>query len=104
MCGKAKEAGKCPSYTGLVLTFVHNYNIDNINKPAPGVERIFYRQLDTDPLILNNQRPHYCCMLQSGSLFQAQLAESGLRRPLPRQARSGQSPPLTLSMFKSQLG
>ena len=36
MCGKAKEAGKCPSYTGLVLTFVHNYNIDNINKPAPG--------------------------------------------------------------------
>ena len=33
VCGKAKEAGKHPSYVGLVLTLVHNYNID-INKPV----------------------------------------------------------------------
>ena len=31
VCGKAKEAGKHPSYTSLVLTLVHNYNLD-INK------------------------------------------------------------------------
>ena len=30
---KAKEAGKHPSYVALVLTMVHNYNID-INKPV----------------------------------------------------------------------
>jgi len=35
VCGKAKEAGKHPSYVGLVLTLVHNYNID-INKPVLG--------------------------------------------------------------------
>ena len=35
ICGKAKEAGKHPSYVGLVLTLVHNYNID-INKPVLG--------------------------------------------------------------------
>ena len=33
ICGKAKEAGKHPSYTSLVLTLVHNYNVD-INKPV----------------------------------------------------------------------
>merc|ERR1712126_209834 len=33
ICGKAKEAGKHPSYTSLVLTLVHNYNMD-INKPV----------------------------------------------------------------------
>ena len=32
VCQKAKEAGKHPSYTGLVLSLVHNYNLD-INKP-----------------------------------------------------------------------
>lgn len=32
ICGKAKEAGKHPSYTTLVLTLIHNYNVD-INKP-----------------------------------------------------------------------
>ena len=32
ICGKAKEAGKHPSYTTLVLTSIHNYNVD-INKP-----------------------------------------------------------------------
>ena len=35
VCGKAKEAGKHPSYVSLVLTLVHNYNID-INKPVLG--------------------------------------------------------------------
>ena len=35
VCGKAKEAGKHPSYVPLVLTLVHNYNID-INKPVLG--------------------------------------------------------------------
>merc|ERR1719282_2096279 len=33
ICVKAKEAGKHPSYTSLVLTLVHNYNMD-INKPV----------------------------------------------------------------------
>ena len=33
VCEKAKEAGKHPSYTGLVLSLVHNYNLD-INKPV----------------------------------------------------------------------
>jgi len=33
ICGKAKEAGKHPSYTTLVLTLIHNYNVD-INKPV----------------------------------------------------------------------
>ena len=33
VCQKAKEAGKHPSYSGLVLSLVHNYNLD-INKPV----------------------------------------------------------------------
>ena len=32
VCQKAKEAGKHPSYTGLVLSLVHHYYLD-INKP-----------------------------------------------------------------------
>ena len=33
VCQKAKEAGKHPSYCGLVLSLVHNYSLD-INKPV----------------------------------------------------------------------
>ena len=33
VCQKAKEAGKHPSYSDLVLSLVHNYNLD-INKPV----------------------------------------------------------------------
>ena len=33
VCQKAKEAGKHPSYSGLVLSLVHNYSLD-INKPV----------------------------------------------------------------------
>ena len=32
-CAKAKEAGKHPSYTPLVLSLVHHYNLD-INHPV----------------------------------------------------------------------
>ena len=32
-CTKAKEAGKHPSYTSLVLSLVHHYNLD-VNKPV----------------------------------------------------------------------
>ena len=42
VCQKAKEAGKHPSYTGLVLSLVHNYNLD-INKPVlPKRRTIFH--------------------------------------------------------------
>ena len=33
ICQKAKEAGKHPSYSGLVLSLVHHYDLD-INKPV----------------------------------------------------------------------
>ena len=33
VCEKAEEAGKHPSYSGLVLSLVHHYNLD-INKPV----------------------------------------------------------------------
>ena len=33
VCQKAKEAGKHPSYSGLVVSLVHHYNLD-INKPV----------------------------------------------------------------------
>ena len=33
VCQKANEAGKHPSYSGLVLSLIHNYNLD-INKPV----------------------------------------------------------------------
>ena len=32
-CTKAKEAGKHPSYTSLVLSLIHHYNLD-VNKPV----------------------------------------------------------------------
>ena len=63
VCGKAKEAGKCPSYTGLVLTFVHNYNIDNINKPAPGC--MFHCALLSISLeLVSSLSPPSVCSLQ----------------------------------------
>ena len=32
-CTKAKEAGKHPSYTSLVLSLIHHYNLD-VNEPV----------------------------------------------------------------------
>ena len=32
-CTKAKEAGKHPSYTSLVLSLIHHYNLD-VNDPV----------------------------------------------------------------------
>jgi len=49
-CAKAKEAGKHPSYTNLVLNLVHHYNLD-VNRP-----------------VLTNSYTIFHCSCLSGSL------------------------------------
>ena len=94
VCGKAKEAGKHPSYTPLVLTLVHNYNID-INKPVlgDGYSVFHCALLSTSQELVSSLSPMADLGLTTsqgdGPLYLAVYAASHRLRSLPASCQDG---------------